>query len=931
MPVERNIRDILESGKSDLLEADMSRRLDMLVRQGLMSAGRLPLLKRGLEKMNMGKVGTPQEREAVNSLLNSMMFIVLGDDTVFQRARQSAQKNRYQTEESESEAVCNQGQAGDMCEGCDSPINESGKCGCDPSCNCYHDIKESAEYYENLVEKYTLYHKSYTDAINHAFQHHAKSGLSSTDDDRMTHVGLNSKKPSEGKTTSVKVPATHKSGKKHMVHIQVYNKGGKTPYELNTYSSGMGKLKEESLDENCPSEEEFKPHMMYDPKTGKGFMAKKYADHVRMDKMGYTHEKPEVKEELEQEGILIEKNVPTNPALWSKFKSQAKAKFDVYPSAYANGWAAKKYKAAGGGWKKATKEANEYSMPPEKSKEETKKIKDKMKAKAKENPRYQSEMAIPKSTEFGVAVDGKYVAKGSKRDMAKHAKKVGGTLMRAPGKKVGHSVGKVMEDADHWSKDKTFHPSNTYHKHSAQFLKDKKAGKVTDMGRLKKSAQKGKLANPLAKHAQSSEPHANSSAELKAMKKESNFKDIQQDQTELNGDGNRDRGRYGEDLTVKGDELMSGFQFQPGNPFAKAKAAAERAKVEEGAFKRMATDQEEEERLKAQKKAKRLSKKTADMERETDPGLKEDQQLDEYGAMANDNPSANTGGMRISNKAAAAASKRAKAKSMAKREKLSDTIKKGTIKKGPMKGYMTDDVDQEQDSVEEGVAKNTLDIYQAHKDAKKAGKTQGSSMKKMAKKNTLIANPKTQQVKKVSKDRAKFAVKRGFVYAEDWTDEELDALFEMDYKAKFNAMLKKTGKSLAQMSADEKKKFFNSVDDAHTAKNESWDLEEASAAADAKRDYAQDDKRGLAPLKKDSKPKVSGASNAKEIEHIIPQLRKTMTVGKGVQFHDGKTHDISKMHAAKFLKKYMDSKPAQKADMQKHAQASHKNFMSHVS
>lgn len=48
---------------------------------------------------------------------------------------------------------------------------------------------------------------------------------------------------------------------------------------------------------------------------------------------------------------LEEKNVPTNPSLWSKFKSQAKAKFDVYPSAYANGWAAKKYKAAGGKWK----------------------------------------------------------------------------------------------------------------------------------------------------------------------------------------------------------------------------------------------------------------------------------------------------------------------------------------------------------------------------------------------------------------------------------------------------------------------------------------------------------------------------------------------------------------------------------------------------
>ena len=32
--------------------------------------------------------------------------------------------------------------------------------------------------------------------------------------------------------------------------------------------------------------------------------------------------------------------------------TQAKKKFKVYPSAYANGWAAKMYKKAGGGWKK---------------------------------------------------------------------------------------------------------------------------------------------------------------------------------------------------------------------------------------------------------------------------------------------------------------------------------------------------------------------------------------------------------------------------------------------------------------------------------------------------------------------------------------------------------------------------------------------------
>ena len=44
--------------------------------------------------------------------------------------------------------------------------------------------------------------------------------------------------------------------------------------------------------------------------------------------------------------------VPKNKQLYSRVKSEAKRKFDVYPSAYANAWAAKQYKAAGGGWKK---------------------------------------------------------------------------------------------------------------------------------------------------------------------------------------------------------------------------------------------------------------------------------------------------------------------------------------------------------------------------------------------------------------------------------------------------------------------------------------------------------------------------------------------------------------------------------------------------
>lgn len=49
--------------------------------------------------------------------------------------------------------------------------------------------------------------------------------------------------------------------------------------------------------------------------------------------------------------ILSEKNEPTNPKLWSRAKSLARQKFDVYPSAYANSWAAKWYKEKGGSWK----------------------------------------------------------------------------------------------------------------------------------------------------------------------------------------------------------------------------------------------------------------------------------------------------------------------------------------------------------------------------------------------------------------------------------------------------------------------------------------------------------------------------------------------------------------------------------------------------
>lgn len=66
----------------------------------------------------------------------------------------------------------------------------------------------------------------------------------------------------------------------------------------------------------------------------------------------------EMNEEVE---YLEEKNAPTNPSLWARAKSLARQKFDVYPSAYANGWAAKWYKSKGGGWKSVSEAYNTMS------------------------------------------------------------------------------------------------------------------------------------------------------------------------------------------------------------------------------------------------------------------------------------------------------------------------------------------------------------------------------------------------------------------------------------------------------------------------------------------------------------------------------------------------------------------------------------------
>ena len=81
--------------------ADMDGRLDQLVRAGLMPTNMLPILKRALSRMHAGMSLQGAERDAMNMFINSMMFIVLGDDTVFNKARAGAKS--YATEEKEKQ------------------------------------------------------------------------------------------------------------------------------------------------------------------------------------------------------------------------------------------------------------------------------------------------------------------------------------------------------------------------------------------------------------------------------------------------------------------------------------------------------------------------------------------------------------------------------------------------------------------------------------------------------------------------------------------------------------------------------------------------------------------------------------------------------------------------------------------------------------
>jgi len=114
--------------------------------------------------------------------------------------------------------------------------------------------KVNAEYvpeeFEEEVEldeaKYDLYHKDFSTAMQHAYKMAKKMyGITVDPKEIDDKVASGPKKPSEGKTNSYRL-----KGDKGAIQVQVYNKGGSKPFELNMYKE------EVELDEKLDKEDE---------------------------------------------------------------------------------------------------------------------------------------------------------------------------------------------------------------------------------------------------------------------------------------------------------------------------------------------------------------------------------------------------------------------------------------------------------------------------------------------------------------------------------------------------------------------------------------------------------------------------------------------------------------------------------------------------
>jgi len=99
----------------------------------------------------------------------------------------------------------------------------------------YEEFEEEFALFELAEAKYELYHKDFSTAMQHAYKMAKKlHGITVDPKEIDDKVATGPSKPSEGKTNTYRL-----KGDKGAVQIQVYNKGGSKPFELNMYKEDV--------------------------------------------------------------------------------------------------------------------------------------------------------------------------------------------------------------------------------------------------------------------------------------------------------------------------------------------------------------------------------------------------------------------------------------------------------------------------------------------------------------------------------------------------------------------------------------------------------------------------------------------------------------------------------------------------------------------
>ena len=136
--------------------------------------------------------------------------------------------------------------------------------------NAEYVPEEFEEEFELDEAKYDLYHKDFSSAMQHAYKMAKKMyGITVDPKEIDDKVASGPKKPSEGKTNSYRL-----EGDKGAIQVQVYNKGGSKPFELNMYKE------EVELDEAVRLKLEMDPEEedRWVLRNGKKFVASGYKD-----------------------------------------------------------------------------------------------------------------------------------------------------------------------------------------------------------------------------------------------------------------------------------------------------------------------------------------------------------------------------------------------------------------------------------------------------------------------------------------------------------------------------------------------------------------------------------------------------------------------------------------------------------------------------